>query len=313
MIQSINNNITEIHNKIRTEQRRLHLHERCLETLKLEKRILKLSENLIKKKIRNRNEFTNFYFLFEHILDNSEYGKENEQQELLISELNFRASKDIVPFLSQRLLGFKKGLDRLSTLISSQKKLVIKLAKISSNSSVPKAYTLVNYILKIGDLTADMEELVSAIILGEEVKKTLTLIVRQLQKTENWGVKEENEDSQDSINAINEVFKHVVTCEMFICSFKNELREFSAGRDLNFHYDSLADFKSSFFNFLILDWVNEKKIKLSLNYSRKVLNSLGAIMKGLEVKKGRIENEISVTSTEKDAITANFAKELNVN
>lgn len=313
MIQSINNTISEFHNKIRTEQHRLHLHERCLETLKLEKRILKQSENLIKKKIRNRNEFTNFHFLFERILDNPEYGKVNAQQELLIAELNFRASTDIVPFLSQRLLGFKKGLDRLSTLISSQKKLVIKLEKISSNSSVPKAYTLVNYILKIGDLTADMEELVSAIVLGEEVKKTLILIVRQLQKTENWGAKEENEDSQDSINAINEVFKNVVICEMFICSFKNELREFSAGRDLNFHYDSLADFKSSFFNFLILDWVNEKKIKLSLNYSRKVLNSIEAIIKGLKGKKGRIENEISVTSTEKDAITANFAKELNVN
>lgn len=313
MIQSINNNISEIHNKIRTEQHRLHLHERCLETLKLEKRILKQSENLIKKKIRNRNEFTNFYSLFEHILDNPEYGKVNAQQELLISELNFRASTNIVPFLSQRLSGFKNGVNRLSSLISSQKKLVIKLEKISNSSSVPKAYTLVNYILKIGDLTADMEELVSAIILGEEVKKTLILIVRQLQKTENWGIKEENENSQDSIFAINEVFNHVVTCEMFICSFKNELREFSAGRDLNFHYDSLADFKSTFFNFLILDWVNEKKIKLSLNYSRKVLNSIEAIMKGLEVKKGRIENEISVTSTEKDAITAKFAKELNVN
>lgn len=309
MIHLLDIQISDAHTKIRRELRRLHLYQRCLTSFQAERKLYTESDPVLKKKIKNRAAETDLLSVFLNALQVEDNNKITDPQSQIINELNIRASLRIIPFVRSRLKNIEHNKQRLRSLRACEKKLLLQLEKCLLPFDLPKLNILDNYILKIADLRADMEELISARNLGEEIKKAIQDNIHQLLRAEKGGLPIDLENPQASGPLLEKLFSNAVTAEMYICAFNYEIREFSAGRDMSFHLEVLRDYKTTFFNHLILDSISETKIRLSLPYSRSFLNSLEVILRGIDARLGRLDNELSLTSVEKEAILARISRE----
>lgn len=303
MIQSFSIQISEIHQKIREEQHRLHLFERCIFTLQNERKVLKQSQSLINKKSQLKQNQKSICSLFQFVLFNEELGRINSRQSILTSELNLRAATKIIPFLNSRLDYLEGKSQRLRTLIAMEKRLIVQFEKLAAKNKIYNAHILVNFFLKTADLKSDLNELISARQLANNARENLAALIHRLQAIRELCLPD-NSTPTGLDKFLNQVFDLVIEVEMYLCALKNELKEFSAGREMNFHLDALVDFKTSFFNYLIADWISYGKIKRTGVYCKNLFNSLEALMKGLEKKNGRIENELSLITLEKEAMIA---------
>lgn len=309
MIQTLDTQISDTHTLIRRELRRLHLHQRCLNTYQLHRRLFIEAESSLKRRIKSRGTDVEMLSVFLEGLKITDKKKIRSRQANLLSELNMMTTIRIIPFIRSRLKIFEKDKQRLRSLKASERKLLLQMEKHLEPYNLPKLKALDNYIIKIADLRADMEELSSARKLGEEIKKAVQAIIHQLVRAEKRGLPIDFENPQASGPVLNKLFLYAVMAEMHICAFNNEIREFSAGRDMNFHLEVLRDYKTTFFNNLILDCVSESKIRLTLPYSRSFLNSLEVILRGIDSRLGRLDNELSLTTVEKEAIIARIPME----
>lgn len=303
MIQSFSIQISEIHQKIREEQHRLHMFERCIFTLQNERKTLKQAQSLINKKSQLKQNHKNICSLFQFVLNNEELGRINSRQSILISELNLRAATKIIPFLNGRLGDLEDKSQRLRTLIAMEKRVIIQFEKLAAKNKISNAHMLTNYFLKTADLKTDLSELNSARQLANNARENLIALIHHLQSIKELCLPD-NAIPTGLDKVLNQIFVLVIEVEMFLCALKNELKEFSAGRVMNFHLDALVEFKASFFNYLIADWISYGKIKRSGVYCKNLFNSLEALMKGLEKRNGRIENELSLITLEKEAMIA---------
>lgn len=303
MIQSFSIQITEIHQKIREEQHRLHMFERCIFTLQNERKTLKQVQSLINKKYQLKQNHKNICSLFQFVLNNEELERINSRQSILTSELNLRAATKIIPFLNGRLGDLEGKSQRLRTLIAMEKRVIVQFEKLAAKNTISNAHMLTNYFLKTADLKSDLNELNSARQLANNAHENLVELIHHLQSIKELSLPD-NAIPTGLDKVLNQVFDLVIEVEIFLCALKNELKEFSAGRDMNFHLDALVEFKASFFNYLIADWISYGKIKRSGVYCKNLFNSLEALMKGLEKKNGRIENELSLITLEKEAMIA---------
>lgn len=311
MIQKLANEISNTHREIRRELHRIHICQRCLAAFEEERSFYLKSNPYLKKKIKRNGASLGILSVFVERLKGQRKKNNEEYKELLLVELNIRASLQIIPFIRSRLKKSEANKQCLRSLNATKKRLLLQLEKFSMANDISPFQKLDTYFLKIADLQADMEELISARSWGEKIQKVIQTNIQELLRAEKeeWPIDFDNPLVSGPL--LDKLFSNAVTAEIHICAFKNVLREFPAGRDMNFHLEGIRDYKSTFFNNLILDCENESKIRFALPYSRSFLNSLQAVLKTIDSRLIRINNELMVNTIEKEAILARISQKGN--
>ncbi len=304
MFHDFQQQIAETRRVIRFRIHQKRLYDRCLVALKEEQRAFRKAETRLKKVGfgAQSGEFRPLNLLFSKMLGAATPGKLPTRMSLLFAKLNQLAGGQVIEYLSQRV-GYMSNEDvSVKALETSERKVKKQFEKFVSGIDDAKAVSLVSYLFKIEDLKADINEARSAFDLGEKARHQLVVLNRNLKDVTVWGGTAEMDELLNSGSDSIEIFSHAVQAHMLLCAFKNELGEFAPGRDLALHFESITGFKDTFFNNLILDWVEEHKIKLSAFFVRKTLNSLEAMLQGLNSKIIKIESELAIMIQECNAI-----------
>lgn len=305
--------VSETRKHIRFRKHQKALYAKCLSALKSEQLAYRKADTRLKK-VRvgfPSSSINSIFLLFHEVLDNHAVGRQQTREELLLLRLNQLAGGQIISFLSERVAYMQQVDLTVKSLETSERGLISALEKQAALLSDRKAASLARFVFKLEDLKIDLSEANSAIELGEKARLHLVDIIRKSRDVQAWGNIPSETGEEAPLNQIpNELFSHATEGHMLLCAFKNELGEFSQGRDLELHTESLAGFKEAYFRSLILDWLEEGKVKGSTHLVRKKLNSLEAMLKGLKSKAVKIENEIEVISKEIDSIKQKYHAEL---
>jgi hypothetical protein len=301
MLHQFQQQISDSRRAIRLRIRQKHLYNKCVEALKAEKvSYRKAGAKLSRLGIGARvGESLPIRTLFYRILEMPKRVSKNRNQTLL-AKLNQMAGKRIIEFLINRLSVLGEGDNSVKALETHEEKIKRDFEKRVSKFEDSQSPFLVNFFFKIEDLKMDLIEAESAISLGSKAQEHLLNIIHLLNKDNNWAVI--YYDGEGDFDFADEVFKDVVNAHIFLCALKNHLWGFTQGREFILHLEAITDFKGGFFHNWIVDWEEERKIKLTLFYSRKTLNSLEVILKIIRTRKIKIDNEIKITSQECNAI-----------
>ncbi|TCO11032.1 hypothetical protein [Natronoflexus pectinivorans] len=299
--------ISEIRIEIRRHNYQKQIYDNCNEALKNERSVFRKAETRLKKYELGASMAKNLtlYQIFLIILEENQHLKNKSRRELLITKLNQMAGSRVIDYLTKRVFMQVLPSGNIRSMEREELKVKKEMEKyLEDRSENTNAQMLIPYTFKIENLKADLEEAVSAYETGENARAELIVLQRVLRDIQYWGT-----EAGGEMDVSDDVFNHSVQAHMMLCSFKNELGEFSEGRDLNLHLEAITDFKNSFFNNLIADWLEEKKIKLALFYVRKTQNSLEALLQGLKTKMIRIESELSITKMEQNAILGKICQD----
>jgi uncharacterized coiled-coil protein SlyX len=302
MFQDFQQQIFETRKIIRHHIHQNLLYDRCLEALKSERSGFRKAETRLKKVGFgfDTNKEVSLRYLFYEVLTIRE--KEEERRNLIYMKLNQMAGGRIIQYLTRRVDAFSELKSNIKAIETREKKLLQQIDKKVSSLDGANIRSFARFIYRIGDLDADLTEAQTTLELGKKVRDQLTELIQKLKEIDIWGFEEWMEDKGSQQDITNEVFDHSVNAHMLLCGFKNELHEFSEGRDLKLHLDAISGFKDVFFNNLIIDWMEGSKIKLSAFYARKTLNSLDALLQGLNSRIIKTESELSVTKQEFNAL-----------
>lgn len=304
MFHDFQQQISETRRVIRLRIHQKRLYDRCFVALKEEQRAFRKAETRLKKVGygAQSGETLPLNLLFYNMLGSATPGKLPTRMSLLFAKLNQLAGAQVIAYLSQRVGYMSHEEVSVKALETSERKLKKQFEKFVSGVDDAKAVSLVAYLFKIENLQADLKEARSAFDLGEMARHQLVSLNRNLKEVVVWGGTADMDEFLKPENASIEILSHAVEAHMLLCAFKNELGEFAPGRDLALHFESITGFKDTFFNNLIIDWVEEHKIKLSAFFVRKTLNSLEAMLQGLNSKIIKIESELAIMRQECSAI-----------
>ncbi len=307
--------ISETRRTIRHQIHQKHVYNNCHQSLRIERSNFKKAEDRLKRHGFgvDLDSTLSLRQVFETILKDPEHQKKKTPRNQLFTKLNQMAGERIIDYLNNRVSFRSQAELDLKLIEKKEKKAINSLDKLLKDYKTVNSFQVVHFALTIENLKADLSELASANKLGLRAAKELKELKKHLTFIHDWGLWRETDELSETLlpekDISDTIFDHVVEIHMLLCSFKNELLVFPESRDLILHLEAISDFKNTFFNYLIVDWIEEVKIKLCSAYVRKTLNSLNALLKGLDARIIKTENELSVTTQEQKAILEQLQKQ----
>lgn len=228
------------------------------------------------------------------------------RQKLLIMQLNWLASDEIVCNLRGRLGNMNyTGEINLKRLRRDEQKFQRQLEKASAFMEGATQVRFINFTKRIGDYKGQLKTAREARIFGEEAQRHIRNLSNDLKEITFWGSGEgalpgENDDRANAL--LERIFESVINACIHLCGFKNEVSEFTTSRDLDLHFQAVMHFRTDFFNCLTADWVESRKLRMTGFCVQKTVDSLGMLMKGLNSRILKMEEELEIIHEESSAI-----------
>lgn len=166
---------------------------------------------------------------------------------------------------------------------------------------------LMHFTSKMGDNKGQLMTLAEAISLGAEAKSKLHELSLALKGLRFWGngdLELPEPDDVEANMALEHIFGLVVPIHVLLCAFRNEAFDFVMTRDFELHMAALREFKDNFFNSLLSDWVEQRKVRMCSFGVQKNIEALDLLLQGLRTKKKRTEEELEILQEESRAIMA---------
>lgn len=228
------------------------------------------------------------------------------RQRLLLLQLKWLASDAVVLSLGRRLEKMsytgEMNLKRIRREEQKYQRLLEKEAAFMEGSTQVRFIT---FTKKMGDYHGSLRNAVAARELGEEAHRYLRIVVENLKEISCWGNGEETRPAANDhyTNALLEkIFISVINAYVHLCAFKTEVTEFAQSRDFHLHFQTVMHFKDNFFNCLIADWVEARKLRMTGFCVQKTVDSLGMLMQGLNSRIFKMEEELEIIQEECSAI-----------
>lgn len=228
------------------------------------------------------------------------------QQKLFLLQLNWLASEAIVSNLTRRVakMSFtgEINLRRLRRDEEKYQRLLEKEAAFMEGQTQVRFMTFTN---KMGDYKGSLTTARAARELGEEAYVYLRMVADSLKEITFWGKGEGPRPAACDLQAnalLERIFNSVINAHIYFCAFKTEVSEFAQSRDLGLHFQSVMHFKANFFNCIIADWVEARKLRMTGFSVQKSVDSLGMLMQGLKSRIFKMEEELEIIHEECSAI-----------
>jgi hypothetical protein len=228
------------------------------------------------------------------------------RQKILNLQLNWLASEKIVFNLSRRLENMSyTGEINMKRIRRADQKFQRQLEKVSSFMEGPTQVRFITFTNKTGDYKGRIKTARAARVFGEEAHRHLRNLSNDLREITFWGSCEGDLPAESDVHAnslLQGVFESVVNACIHLCAFKNEVSEFNKTRDLDLHFQTVMNFRADFFNCLTADWVESRKLRMTVFCVQKALDSLDMLMKGLNSRILKMEEELEIIHKENSAI-----------
>ena len=303
MFNTYHNQIKELRKAIRLSAYHKELYEECFDSYKEHTSIIKKTDTQLRKVESGKEaEFpSDMVFLFTDWIESKNIRSKKKQQELINAKLTQMASIYVQSFLKDRVASLSEEKRLLKGLETQERLVVEKLEKEIHKNNDPKVSSIIPFIISVENLKIDEEETQNIYDLGSGALVKLKESIKDLSKISEFPVSILEDNSENGKNAFRTFFM-VVEAYMFMCAFKNELKQYTDSRDLHIHLDSLKEFMSTYINLLIIDWTEHKKIRQSLQHIRNTINIVETLLAGLNKKIIKIKSELTLTSEELNAI-----------
>jgi hypothetical protein len=228
------------------------------------------------------------------------------QQRLLLLQLKWLASDAIVSSLGSRLAKMNfTGEINIKRIRRDEQKYQHLLEKEAAFMEGSTQVRFINFTNKMGDYKGSLSIARAARELGEEAHRYLRILSEHLKEITFWGkgTGERPAANDHTTNALLEqIFISVINAYVHLCAFKTEVSEFAHSRDLDLHFQAVMHFKDNFFNCLIADWVEARKLRMTGFCVQKTVDSLGMLMQGLNSRIFKLDEELEIIHEESSAI-----------
>ncbi len=228
------------------------------------------------------------------------------QPNLLLMQLKWLASDAIVSDLAMRLekMNFT-GEINLKRIRRDEQKYQRLLEKEASFMEASTQMRFITFTNKMGDYMGSLSATRAARLLGEAAHGHLRILSDHLKEISFWGNNERDRPAASDYTTnvlLERVFNSVINAYIHLCAFKTEVSEFTQSRDLDLHFQAVMHFKANFFNCLIGDWLEVRKLRMTGFCVQKTVDSLGMLMQGLNSRILKMEEELEIIHEESSAI-----------
>ena len=228
------------------------------------------------------------------------------QPKMLLMQLNWLASDTIVSILSRRLekMNFT-GEINLRRIRRDEQKYQRLLEKEAAFLEGPSQLRFVTFTNKIGDYQGRLITARAARELGDIAHGYLHMVTESLKEITYWGNSDGARPAPNDLYAnalLERIFNSVINAYIHLCAFKTEVGEFSQSRDLDLHFQTVMYFKTNFFNCLMADWEEARKLRMTGFCVQQTIDSLGMLMQGLKSRIFKMEEELDIIQEESSAI-----------
>jgi hypothetical protein len=225
--------------------------------------------------------------LFQIILGTKEQQLEKERQEYLRVALNYdECDNGIAAFIFQRskLITELKNFDSVesdySLLLKTKREFIIEQ---SNTGTALRLFTLSE---QLADKNSQIKELSEAIQAGKIVIQLVTSTIQSLHKAKDWGTWDmfgggiiatsfkhsHINNSRDSSYLVKQAARN----------FERELKDVNISTNMSIDIGKFLTFADYFFDGLIVDWMVQDKIKVSLSRAVDLKNYVFSILHKLE-------------------------------
>ncbi|WP_088653675.1 hypothetical protein [Geofilum rhodophaeum] len=230
------------------------------------------------------------------------------RQKVLFVQLNWMAGNAVLEESTRYMERIKGGSRYRRRSIQNREEKVKKLMEQETVALGEQAQIrLMHFTSKMGDCKGQLLTLAEAIALGVEAKSKLHELSLALKGLRFWGNGDQELPEPHDVEAnmaFEHIFQLVVPTHILLCGFRNEAFDFINTRDFELHMEALKDFKDSFFNALLSDWVEQRKVRMCSFGVQKNIEALDLLLQGLRTKKKRTEEELEILHEESRAIMA---------
>ncbi len=245
--------------------------------------------------------------LFAKVLGSKEKQIEKERQEYLQASLKYNDFKKQVEVLEYERDLLKKKIVDIKMYENKLESLKKKREKELLLSNSQQGKELMKIVYKIDEFIRYRKEVNEAIDAGQASIDDLKKLVSYLKKAKDWGSWDMGSSSRQSSyykkGAIDNAQKAAHFAQRQLNKFQQELYDVGVrNQEFEINIGNFNSFMDIFFDNLISDWVIQQKIKNALGNVELTKDKVTRLIRDLENKLGKIEEEISLLSETKDQL-----------
>ena len=299
MIESINQEILELKEKLREYDKIASLKDSKLEELskkKFQRDQLKIILDKERKDVEDLESLT-ISSLFSTILGNKYERIDKEKQEYIEAKLKYEEWMDKLGRLEEEIKQLKTSLIDYGNIKSDYKDLISEKEELIIKEGGSEGIKLKNLTMNIDESKIDIREVSEAVDAGERTLDSLREIRKKLKSAKGWGTWDilgggliSDMAKHSSINEANKISFDV---QHNLELFKKELSDVNEFTDIQVNLSSFAQFADFFFDGIFADWFVQTKINKSLNNVDDAIEKIQEIIDDLNRNLLNLEKSLS--------------------
>ncbi|WP_326906752.1 hypothetical protein [Sedimentibacter sp. MB31-C6] len=292
MYQKYNDKISNIKECLQKKNKLSGLLKQTEQDLIHEKLQLNKLSNALKKENKDvlKLETASIASLFYTVLGNKEEQLEKEKQEALKVKLKYDQSRHNVDFLFNETKRIVDELSKIDVCEKDYEDLINKKLESIYSEDKDLSEEIKDLIKRKENINANIKEIDEAIKAGEDALHSVENTIKELEKSENWGVWDMLGGGMLTTmvkhSHIDEARYHGEETQRFLGKFKREISDINmAVTNFSIDVGSFETFADYFFDGLIFDWVVQSEICKSLDCAKNIKNQVDKAMSKLYEEK----------------------------
>jgi len=305
MLKDINEGLillkTEIRKKEKWDNQLKHYK---MELTELEENVRNLENTLdLEQKDVARLEGFSVTKFFLTLRGNVDERLEEEKKEVAAVQLRLEEARLAKNEVMDSILDLEEKLNESGNVEKDYEKLFETKERYLKDSNSNISAYLYNSYDNEADIKTLLKELNEAVSAGVQVKDALTRAIDSLEKAKGWGTVDMLGGGLLSTavkhSHMDESTRHVHDAQSLMRRFQKELLDVKQTASMELEVSGLLKFSDYFFDGLIMDFVVQDKITISLENTKRQQSAIGRILSELRVQAGQKNRELDRVLSER--------------
>lgn len=228
---------------------------------------------------------------------------EEEKKEVAAVQLRLEEARLAKKEVKDSILDLEEKLNESGNVEKDYEKLFETKERYLKDSNSKISAYLYNSYDKEADIKTLLKELNEAVSAGVQVKDALTRAIDSLEKAKGWGTVDMLGGGLLSTavkhSHMDESTRHVHDAQSLMRRFQKELLDVKQTASMELEVSGLLKFSDYFFDGLIMDFVVQDKITISLENTKRQQSDIGRILSELRVQAGQKNRELNRVLSER--------------
>lgn len=297
MYEDLNKELSSMKEKLRRKQKLESMLKKAEFSLENEmERVEFLKDILNKEEVDVKKlEGMSIKAIFHNLLGDKEERLDKEKQEYFSAKLKYDECCNTINLLKQEINLDNEELNQLYGIENEYSLMLKRKEDLILKSNDDNYQNLVILMDKLSDVDIDLKEFKEAIDAGRDVLHSLENSRSALEEAEGWGTWDMLGGGFLSTSAkhscIDEAMDFIKEAQGLFDRFKRELSDVKFELNLDVEISSFDRFADYFFDGIIADWSVQNKINDSLDKLYEVINNIIELVRSLELKYTKAEEE----------------------